>query len=138
MLASVRAVDTHDVHRYKKLKAEGKARAGSLKIAAPAVRAHSAWLGGSIVAKMPGGRQPAACFHAAFECVLIPSVAYLWMSWLRFKHNACLVWFQCNLYAIHAYARTGYDEQIVTVAEYEEVGPDSVHRHNLLADDSAR
>ena len=75
----MRAVDTH-VHRYKKLKAEGKARAGSLKIAAPAVRAHSAWLGGSIVAKMPGGRQPAACFHAAFECVLIPSVAYLFMD----------------------------------------------------------
>ena len=69
---------------YHKVKAEGKARAGTLKISASGVRAHSAWLGGCIVAKMPA-----------------------------------------------------YDEQLVTVEEYEEEGPRSVHRHNVLADDQA-
>jgi hypothetical protein len=69
---------------FKKLKGEGKARAGSLRVNATSVRCHSAWLGGTIVAKMPK-----------------------------------------------------YEDQLVTVDEYEEEGPKSVHRHNVLADDMA-
>eukprot|EP01043_Picozoa_sp_COSAG02_P100662 COSAG02_NODE_36744_length_451_cov_0.732955_1_plen_73_part_00 len=70
--------------KFKKLKGEGKARAGSLRVNATSVRCHSAWLGGTIVAKMPK-----------------------------------------------------YEDQLVTVDEYEEEGPKSVHRHNVLADDMA-
>ena len=69
---------------YQKLKVEGKERTVTLKVAATAVREHSAWLGGTIIAKMP---------------------AYL--------------------------------DRVVTPEEYEEEGPRSVHRHNVLADDTA-
>ena len=69
---------------FKKTKVEGKERTVTLKLAATAVREHSAWLGGTIIAKMP---------------------AYL--------------------------------DQLVTPEEYEEEGPRSVHRHNVLADDTA-
>ena len=32
----------------------------------------------------------------------------------------------------------GYVEQLITMDEYDEDGPESVHRHNVLADDNAR
>eukprot|EP01043_Picozoa_sp_COSAG02_P033808 COSAG02_NODE_2326_length_9129_cov_28.780952_4_plen_233_part_00 len=70
---------------FRKVKAEGKARCGTLKMAAPKRRAISAWLGGSIVAAMDG-----------------------------------------------------YADQLITMDEYDEDGPESVHRHNVLADDNAR
>eukprot|EP01051_Picozoa_sp_SAG22_P016010 SAG22_NODE_2182_length_2874_cov_5.931532_2_plen_252_part_00 len=68
---------------YKKLKVEGKARAGTLKVNAASTRGTSAWAGGCVIASMPN-----------------------------------------------------FADELITLDDYEEEGPEAVHRHNLLADDS--
>ena len=93
---------------FKKVKGEGKARCGSLKMVAKKERHISAWLGGSIVASMGGYEEQLITVDEA--------------SAARKKRNSCSL------------GET--DLTIFCVClQYDEDGPESVHRLNVLAND---
>ena len=93
---------------FKKVKGEGKARCGSLKMVAKKERHISAWLGGSIVASMGGYEEQLITVDEA--------------SAARKKRNSCSL------------GET--DLTILCVClQYDEDGPESVHRLNVLAND---